>query len=55
MFFKLPKKDDEDDEKYRYRRNEEMYSHISKAVFYYNYRERINELRRNGYVQPEII
>jgi len=55
MFFKLPKKDDEDDEKYRYRRNEEICSHISKAVFYYNYREKINELRRNGYVQPEII
>lgn len=55
MFFKLPKKDDEDDEKYLYRRNEEMCSHISKAVFYYNYREKINELRRNGYVQPEII
>jgi hypothetical protein len=55
MFFKLPKKDDEDDEKYNYRRNEEICSHISKAVFYYNYREKINELRRNGYVQPEII
>lgn len=41
-----------EDERKKYPYSDER---LTKAMFYHNYRKKINELRRNGYIQDEIV